>query len=455
MLFRSFLDGEVCKHYRIFSARAAREEQLRTWLGTALLDPERDDGWAWLEARAQRRHAVHLVVDGLQGHLVAALAAGKAENPLLVGVVADAAAARANRPTPRSTTPGPQTSDTWVTWAATHDFPGLYPNFARIVASPGYVTQGISTTPTISVRNLPIAKTGAPVAGPGGTGIPNFHFVDRTYVQDGVVQGRPWYFYGNDALQLTRLTSEAGMRTMFARMADRVTMACGAQYDEAAHYSFDSFLSLAIGEHSRDFGELRCVGELRERAAHETRIAAIITDLQTRKPLVHGYHWPWEWYDRWQQDAERKAVLALVDELARLEPASMPEYLLWYDAWPDHFAHGKGPFSDEIVAPTGEYRRLDYWIGQVSAAYDAAGVQDRTLYGMAGDHGLTPVYWIVSPEAEFVEGLRKSGVDLRVRKISSDEGEGPKLTNRLHPPSMKGYDLIVASTAGGIGRAHV
>jgi hypothetical protein len=71
------------------------------------------------------------------------------------------------------------------------------------------------------------------------------------------------------------------------------------------------------------------------------------------------------------------------------------------------------------------------------------------MYGMAGDHGLTPVRWIVSPEAEFIDGLRRDGVDLVVKKISSDEGEGPKLTHRLRPPSMRGLDLVVASTAGG------
>ncbi|MFA0070367.1 nucleotide pyrophosphatase, partial [Vibrio breoganii] len=54
---------------------------------------------------------------------------------------------------------------------------------------------GISSTPTISVRNLPIIKTGAKVSGNGGTGIPNFHFVDREI-------DRAYYFFGNDALQL-------------------------------------------------------------------------------------------------------------------------------------------------------------------------------------------------------------------------------------------------------------
>jgi hypothetical protein len=36
-----------------------------------------------------------------------------------------------------------------------------------------------------------------------------------------------------------------------------------------------------------------------------------------------------------------------------------------------------------------------------------------------------------------------------VKKISSDEGEGPKITNALNYPSSKHVDVVVASTAGG------
>ncbi|MBF4391621.1 hypothetical protein, partial [Vibrio anguillarum] len=61
-----------------------------------------------------------------------------------------------------------------------HD-PHYLPFFKRLYRDHrASITQvGISSTPTISVRNLPIIKTGAKVSGQGGTGIPNFHFVDR------------------------------------------------------------------------------------------------------------------------------------------------------------------------------------------------------------------------------------------------------------------------------------
>jgi hypothetical protein len=450
-----FVNSEVCKHYRILSARVQRQRQLEAWLDAALLDPggTSDEGWVWLRWQANRRRAVHIVVDGLQGHLLEALARGERHDPFLSRVLAEETIEGDARPTLRSTKPGPAMATGFLAdiVAAGHTGATWLPFFSELYRhhATGIARQGLSTTPTISVRNLPIAKTGAPVAGPGGTGIPNFHFVDRTYTRDGVQQGRPWYFYGNDALQLTRLTSDAGMRTMFARFDRLVTMSCGAQYDEDARYSFDSFLSLAIGEHRRDFGELRCVAELETRVTNEKRIAALRDALFAREAILRAHHHPWEWYDLWQQDNERERARAIIAELTALEPVGMPDYLLMYDPWPDHFAHAKGPFSDEIIGPTGELERLDHWVGRVSALYDEAGLGARTLFGMAGDHGLTPVRWIVSPEQEVIGGLEKAGIPLVVRKISSDEGEGPKLTNRLRPPSMRGVDVVVASTAGG------
>lgn len=440
---------EVCKHYRIFAARTVRTRQLREWLEADLLEGG-DASWDWLRWQATRPRAVHVVVDGLQGHLVEALAAGEPGDPFLARLVEEERTDAVRPQVPA--VPGPATSNTFLHHVAAngHADPTFLPFFRSLYASPaGIARQGISTTPTISVRNLPVAKTGAPVAGDGGTGIPNFHFVDRTFALDGVVQGRPWYFYGNDALQLTRLARESGMRTMFERLDRLVTMSCGAQYDEAAGYSFDAFFALALGEHVRDFGELRCVAELGERARNEARIVALRDALLAREPVLRVRHRPWEVWDRWRQSNERAAARDLVRELADLEPRGMPDYLLWYDPWPDHMAHARGPFSDEIVSPTGELARLDHWLGVISEQYSAAGLADRTLFGMAGDHGLAPVHWIVSPEALVLDGLARDGIPLVVRKISSDEGEGPKLTHRLRPPSMRGLDVVVASTAGG------
>ena len=451
-----FVDAEVCKHYRIFAGQVLRERQMNTWLSTALLNPERDDGWTWLRWHGSRHIAVQVVVDGLQGHLVESLASGASagasagpQSPFLAQVAAEDAPGAIPAPKLRSASPGPGMTTKYLHYAAEHGSSLKLPTLAAAVASPGFARHGISTTPTISVRNLPVVKTGAAVAGPGSTGIPNFHFVDRTYVHEGVQQGRPWYFYGNDALQLTPLAAASVMKTMFSRLRPLVTMSCGAQYDELAGYSFDGFLSLAIGETSRDFGDIRCVAELGRRAKNELRIAELRASLLARESILHEDHHPWELYDRWAQAQEEDAVRREVAELALLLPESMPDYLLYYNPWPDHFAHAKGPFADEIIGPTGELVRLDHWLGRITETYAEARLSDRTLFGMAGDHGLTPVRWLVSPEAEFIEGLKRAGLPLVVTKISSDEGEGPKLTHRLRPPSMRGFDLVVASTAGG------
>lgn len=443
-----FVDGEVCKHHRVFASQVARRGQLRTWLHGQLDQPGGGELWTWLASRRGRPRAVHVIVDGLEGNLVEALATGRRE-----------VLARASRtldvPPPRGvpSTPAPAVSRGFLDEFLRQPLTGnTYLPFFRdlyLRQPQGIARFGLSTTPTISVRNLPIAMTGAPVGGPGGTGIPNFHFVDRGYTRDGVVQGRPWYFYGNDALQLTRLTEEAGMRTMFTRLENLDTMACATQYDEAAGFSFDAFLNLAIGEHTRDFGEGLCVAELDLRAQNELELRRREDELLGLRPVLAHRHHPWELYDlRVQSDAKQRAE-ALVDEIAGLSIRAMPDYLQVYNPWPDHFAHAYGPLSDEVIGPTGELNRLDFWLGWIRDVYTTAGLADQTLYGMAGDHGLVTVRWIVSPEAVVLDALAKEGTPLVVRKISSDEGEGPKLTNRFEPPSMKGVDVVVASTAGG------
>lgn len=133
---------------------------------------------------------------------------------------------------------------------------------------PTIVQVGISSTPTISVRNLPIIKTGAKVSRLGGTGIPNFHFVDRQ-------ADRAYYFFGNDALQLDRLVNERGVKTMFDRLDYLKTLNCNAQYDWNAHTTYDGLVNLGAGEALRDFGEKRCLRELNERAEVERQLTAL------------------------------------------------------------------------------------------------------------------------------------------------------------------------------------
>lgn len=442
-----FIDLLVCRHYRIFATRVWREEQLARWMSGEL---EKEGGgrlWSHLEWAQRRRRAVLIVVDGLQGHLVESLAGVSADDPFLEQVRREQRAGAAAAPATQPSRPAPPQRTEFLQATAAGFADRRYMRFfADLYRSPAGVAEvGISTTPTISVRNLPIAQTGAAVAGPGSTSIPNFHFVDRT-VEPG---GRAYYFYGNDALQLETLARQAGMRTLFDRLPAVSSFSCAGQYDDGAHYRVDSLINLALGEKLRDFAELRCLAELRRRAAVEPRLAELRRRLLDKRAVL-GAELGWaRVLRRLGQRDERKLARKLVRDIAALEQEAMPELLVYYNPWPDHFAHFTGPFADEILAPSGELNRLDYWLGLLTGIYRDAGVLGETLFAMAGDHGLTPVFHIVQPEVEVFERIRARGIDLRVEKISSDEGEGPRLTDPSSPPSMRGLDAVVASTAGG------
>ena len=449
-----FIDSFVCKQYRIFATRGHRAEQLSEWMRSELRKPGGGALWAFLEhVKSGRRYAALVVVDGLEGALMRALASGRPGDPFLREVVAERVRGPQSPPaSPRRTTP-PATQNRFLAHIARSGFahPDYLPTFRKLFASDDahLADVGISTTPTISVRNLPIAKTGAPVAGPGGTGIPNFHFVDREFFRNGERTGRPYYFFGNDAVLLDDLTEEEGMRTLYDRLPRLASFSCAAQYDAAAHYALDAFLNLGLGEKLRDFGERLCVTELERRADNLRRELGLIRAVESSRALLSTeFHW-YQLYQRWGRREAEKLALRRLDELADLEQETLPELLLYYNPWPDHFAHFKGPFADEILAPSGELNRLDYWLGRLEAVYRDAGVEARTVFGMAGDHGLSPVFHLVKPEVEIFDALRERGHDFEVVKISSDEGEGPKLTNPFEPPSMKGIDVVVASTAGG------
>jgi hypothetical protein len=382
-----------------------------------------------------------------------ALARGRAGDPFVREILREQQAASATRPERVPSAQAPAQAVRFLERLARKGFqhPAYLPYFRHLYTEQarGIARAGIATTPTISVRNLPIAKTGAPVAGLGSTGIPNFHFVERHYQTRGAVQGRAYYFYGNDAVLLEALARDSGMRTLFERFPRLSSFSCTAQYDAAAHYTVDAFLNLGIGEKVRDFGERLCLQELERRARNEIRLRDLRRELMGKQSVLTGSP---EWYELWTRlgaSGERAIARKLVREIAALEQAALPEYLLYYNPWPDHFAHFEGPFSDEIISPSGELNRLDYWLGRIRDVYAGAGVLPETLFVMAGDHGLTPVFHLLNPEVVVFDGLRREGIDFRVVKISSDEGEGPKLTHRLHPPSMKGIDVVVASTAGG------
>lgn len=433
------LRSEIKKNYRAFSARVTRNVDLKWWMKRQLTLPNQGHLWNYLEyAATQKRYGVQIVVDGLEGHLLQTLSSPASHQTFLDLLLANATGSAFKKPDVAFTAAAPshlKFLEQLHTKERAEDanylpfFKNLYNNSPNSIA-----VSGVSTTPTISVRNLPVVKTGAAPSGPGSTGIPNFHFVDRN-------KDRAFYFYGNDALLLESLSVESGMKTMFERLSGVSSLNCNAQYDRGAKKTLNAFFNLVAGEKSRDIGELNCVTELKLRLKNEIKLRAL------RKTLL---------LEKSELSATKNSVGTTVklakieqgiDALVDLEEAALPQYLLVYDPWPDHFAHFKGPFSDEVLSPTGELNRLDYWLRQIEKIYHEAEVYDRTLWAMAGDHGLAPVHFFVDPDTLI---FGKVGArEMKMIKISSNEGEGPKLNNPLHPKTMHGFDAVVASTAGG------
>ena len=474
-----FIRLNVLKSYRQYRLENARVVAFEKWM-RHLFRQDPHKLLSFLEAQNKKRHVVQITVDGLQGEYLKSLAQ-QGQQQFLQQVKKNTLEREAFRPKSEKVS-SPETDPQMHYLKALGEnkeliandprhlpfFKQLYQDYSKSIS-----IGGISSTPTISVRNLPLIWTGASVAGESdegnsgegnsgegnsgegnsgegksdegksGTGVPNFHFVDRQ-------QDRAYYFFGNDALQLDRLLAERQVKTMFDRFNHLKTLNCNAQYDWNAHVSFDGLVNLAVGEAVRDFGEMLCIKELRYRAKIEQQLKA------DREALIHELK-VYESMSKWRlfsRLSKRSRIKDLISNLAETGENGMPDYLLVYNPWPDHFAHFKGPFSDEIMSPSGELNRLDYWLGQINETYQQAGIYDTTLWGMAGDHGLAPIFYYLNPETQVLASLsselqEKNGVSLVVKKISSDEGEGPKITNALNYPSNKDIDVVVASTAGG------
>ncbi|WP_063669092.1 alkaline phosphatase family protein [Aliivibrio fischeri] len=437
-----FVRLNVLKSYRQFVYQEQRQIALNSWLQETFKDNP-DTLVAYLASRQQRRLAVQVTVDGLQQGLIEGLVT-PTEKTFLKQIYQDHLNRIEYKPQGEPTSqPEHEQQLTFLKTMIEKGYqdPNYLPFFSQLYQEyeKSIVNVGISSTPTISVRNLPIIKTGAKVSGKGGTGIPNFHFVDR---QD----DRAYYFFGNDALQLDRLMDANKVQTMFDRLDYLVTLNCNAQYDWNAHTTYDGLVNLGAGESLRDFGEKRCLRELTQRAKTEKTITEMRAELIEEIGIYQNIFV----LDIYSKLTQKWKIQQQLETLSKLEQKGMPDYALIYNPWSDHFAHFTGPFSDEILMPTGELNRLDYWLTQISDVYKSANVYDRTLWGMAGDHGLAPVYYSLNPEKQVFETLQAElDYPLVIKKISSDEGEGPKITNALNYESNKEVDVVVASTAGG------
>lgn len=433
-----FVKYMVHKSYRYFALRLIRESDLNKWLNDKLERGKYDDIIKYLNESDNKRYGVQIGVDGLQGSLLRALAQPEKNQKFLAAALNDFQVADSQKPKSEPTAAPNHVHNTQFLsylYKTKKSPPNYLPFFKFLFAnySQNISTGGISTTPTISVRNLPIIFTGAEVAGEHSTGIPNFHFVDRK-------EKRAYYFFGNDALQLETIAKRSGMITMFERLRGISSLNCNAQYEWHSQASFDGLLNLGIGEGSRDFGEVRCYNELLLRASKEVEARSARKELRKLMDEIKSGIFT----------SERYRARQIIDKLAGLEQDGLPQYLLTYIPWPDHFAHFKGPFSNEILSATGELNRLDYWLAKYADAYKRGDVYKQTLFGMAGDHGLAPIFYTLNPETTVLEELAKDlHRPIKVKKISSDEGEGPKINHNIRPETMKNYDVVIASTAGG------
>ncbi|MBW3695119.1 nucleotide pyrophosphatase [Vibrio sp. T187] len=436
-----FVRLNLLKAYRQFVFKDERTEALNEWMQQAF-DDNPQQLIDFLNSQQNKRFAVQVTVDGLQQGLIEGLV--DQSSPFIPLANQHHKQRAQHKPKwEQVIEPEHEQQVQFMEMLAeqTYNDPYYLPFLKRLYGEhkASISRVGISSTPTISVRNLPIIKTGAKVSGEGGTGIPNFHFVDRDI-------DRAYYFFGNDALQLDVLMADNQVQTMFDRLDYLKTLNCNAQYDWNAHTTYDGLVNLGLGESLRDYGEKRCVKELQQRAIVEVELkskrANLIEDIEAYVSISS--------FDLFTKLAKKVQVEQAIKLYAEQDGFGMPDYTLVYNPWPDHFAHFTGPFSDEILMPTGELNRLDYWLTQIEKTYRDAGVYDKTLWGMAGDHGLTPVFYALNPEKQVLAELQQElGYPIVVKKISSDEGEGPKITNALSYPSLKAVDVVVASTAGG------
>ena len=285
-----------------------------------------DTSRLWKEMESllyHRKYSVHILVDGLQGQLVKSLSRiGLGKDQFLEKVYHEALEKEDFKPHELLATSAPKQENNFLEYLNQYHFvdENYLPFFRALFFKKNsfIIPHGISSTPTISIRNIPIAQTGAPVVGPGSTGLPNFHYVNRK-------KDRAYYFFGNDSLELDRITQSNHMKTIPDRFPDKLTMNCFGTYESGAKILFDPLSNLAIGESSRDYGEKICISDLHRRAKNQRLLAKTLKKLLNLKNVIGNPHW----FDiiRPGKAIQIKNAEAYIREIARLEQDSLPEYL--------------------------------------------------------------------------------------------------------------------------------
>lgn len=451
-----------------FVEREERKRARMAWVEERIAGNRYFEIADWARSRAERRLAVHVAVDGLQGKLLEGLvrlssgdreSAGARYVAELVRRELDEAAKAPRRDAKLPTALGKFVVELVEKAPVRREY---LENFKKYVFAPdaAAVVVNVATvdTPSISVRNLPIVKSGHGVAGPYGTGIPNFSYLDRQ-------TGRGWYFWGSDVLHLQRIFGNReeeiargqrrnegpGARTLFERLWRYNTVSAMATMDGGALEKMGAEVGMAVGELQRNYMEKVLIARIRERARMERELN------ERRRWLVEHRRLSRSFLGSLLFDS---VTLRTFHEYARFvtehEDEGLPDYLLWYNPWPDHFAHGKGPYSDAIIGDEGEYDRLDFYFGKLVAAYESVPTVDgnanytaRTLFGVTSDHGLLYTPRLVSTDQRLFDAMRAEGIRVTYQKLTHDEGGLPAIHGRDSVKPTRPFDAVVGSTAGG------
>src|SRR3989338_3337642 len=312
----------------------------------------------------------------------------------------------------------------------------LYPTLKAISNESVWVQKSVSSTPTISTRNIAILETGVMVSDPefkkgvkNSTGIPNFTYVDR--------KKQEWmYFWGRDGIRLRELVKEACAKTLFEQLEPYHTVSFMAQFDTAADDRFSYLLGVVMMQIKPGLSEAIGLAHLKHRAQVEIELN------HKRKKLAHylernAERWTNKllWTERHYEDIARE-ILSTEDE-------GIPDFLLWYNPWVDHKTHEFGTHSKEVLETY--LPKFDQDVSQIISLYKESGVYSKTLFGIISDHGQVNVNL---PEGNInVEDRVIKPLTSRWKKISSDEGGPPKID--LVKSSIVGYDVVFGSTAGG------
>ena len=453
--------------FQSFVQREQRKDDRAAWVQDCINGNRYYAIADYARSRSERKLVVHVVVDGLQGKLLEGLiqlSSGNRQGSAARYVTELVDLHQSERMDPSrydSKMPFGLGKDVIELVEKALDRPDYLENLKKYVFAPEApaVIVNVATvdTPSISVRNIPIVSSGHPVAGPFGTGIPNFSYIDRR-------SGRDWYFWGSDVLYMRQIfgnregeipngekrSEGPGARTLFERLWRFNTVSSMASVDTGALEKIAAEVGMVVGEVKRNYPEKTMLLRLYRRARMEEELNERRRWLREHRDLSNSFLGA-----LLVDSITLKTFHEYARFLAEHEDEGLPDYLLWYNPWPDHFAHFVGPYSDEIIGYQGEYDRLDFYLGKLIEIYqsvktmDGQSTYDRTLFGVVSDHGLIYTPRLVSTDKLLFEAMRDEDIDIRYHKLTADEGGLPLIRRRDDVTPLRGFDAVVGSTAGG------